>query len=203
MPAASFTHFVEIVAARATGQDRARVIERASGLVAVLADGAGGTGNGARAAQAIVDAVADSPHHHDFCELLDELDLDGARLHHGQSTAVIVSITETAVSGASVGDSAAWTISPQGRIVDLTAHQRRKPLVGDGCVPVAFASAPLGAGTLVVGSDGLFRYAKQEDIVRIVTSHELADAAGALVDAVRLPDRTLQDDMSIVLCRAR
>jgi serine/threonine protein phosphatase PrpC len=197
-----FTHFVDVVAARANGQDRARVIEHPNGRVVVLADGAGGTGNGARAAQAIVDAVVDSPHH-DFRELLTELDLDPARLHHGQSTAVIVSITEAGLTGASVGDSGAWTISPRGHIVDLTPHQHRKPLVGDGCLPVAIVGEPLGDCTFVAASDGLFRYARREDIARIVTTVELAAAARALIDLVRLPDGALQDDISIVLCRAR
>ena len=46
-------HAVRIVPARGAGQDRAAVFEHGEQLVVVLADGAGGTGDGARAAQAI------------------------------------------------------------------------------------------------------------------------------------------------------
>ncbi|HEV7558771.1 MAG TPA: hypothetical protein VGO00_25040, partial [Kofleriaceae bacterium] len=114
-----------------------------------LADGAGGTGNGAAAAQAIVDAVETGAG--DWCALLEDLD---GRLDGAQATAVIVSVRER-ITGVSVGDSGAWLVR-DGDIIDLTEHQRRKPLVGGGCEPVAF-EAPFD-GTLVVGSDGLFRY---------------------------------------------
>jgi hypothetical protein len=67
------------------GQDRAAVIVRPDGLVIALADGAGGTGNGAEAAQAVIDAVAAG---RDW----QELDDDPARLGHGQTTAVVLSL---------------------------------------------------------------------------------------------------------------
>jgi hypothetical protein len=47
--------------------------------------------------------------------------------------------------GASVGDSSAWLISPAGEVTDLTAQQRRRPLLGSGeALPVQF-EAELGA----------------------------------------------------------
>ncbi len=45
--------------------------------------------------------------------------------------------------------------------------QDRKPLVGDGGIPVSFQLGALAGGTLIAASDGLFRYAKREDIVRV------------------------------------
>jgi len=86
--------------------------------------------------------------------------------------------------------------------VDLTEHQRRKPLVGDGCVPVGFHAAPLGEGdTLVVVSDGLFRYAARADIARVVrATRDLQAMADALIELVRLRGGVLQDDVTIVLC---
>ena len=197
---ARFTHFVEIAAARGSRQDRARVFEHGDGLVVALADGAGGTGNGDAAAQAIVDAAGAAASSTDWCTLLDDLDLDGERLGHGQSTAVILSISGSGISGASVGDSGAWLITGT-NVVDLTDDQARKPLVGDGCVPFRVTARPIRDGTLLVASDGLLRYAKRSDIAQIACGPDLAAAARALVDLVRLPNGALQDDVAVVLCR--
>src|SRR5690606_867355 len=84
VPIAPFAYAVETSAARGSGQDRARVFENRDGLVIALADGAGGTRNGAIAAQAIVDAVGAAPLDSDWPRLLSALDRDGARLGHGQ-----------------------------------------------------------------------------------------------------------------------
>ena len=186
-------HASAIAAVRGAGQDRAQVFDD----VIVLADGAGGSGNGALAAQAIVDVVAGATSR-DWCALLADLDRDPNRLGHAESTAVILTVGVT-ISGASVGDSGAWLMH-ESRIVDLTAGQRRKPLVGRGCVPFRIEPIPF-EGTLLVASDGLFGYANRRDIVHIAQRPELAAAAQALVDLVRLPDGALQDDVAVVLCR--
>ncbi len=104
-----------------------------------LADGAGGTGNGAIAAEAIIDAIGTAASGVDWSMLLADLDRDVKRLGGGQST--------------------------------------------------------------LVASDGLLRYAKRSDIARVANGPDLAVAARALVDLVRLPTGGLQDDVSIVLCR--
>jgi serine/threonine protein phosphatase PrpC len=200
MSPAVFAHVVELVATRGTGDDRACVCTVEGGIVIALADGAGGTGNGAQAAQAIVDAASASHLATDWCALLSNLDEDGTRLGHGQSTAVALSLSASGIAGASVGDSGAWIITAAD-VIDLTVGQTRKPLVGSGCFPYAIAGAPLGSGTLVVASDGLLRYAKQHDIARIARGPDLAAAARALVELVRLPNGSLQDDVAIVLCR--
>lgn len=176
------------------------MIEVGQDLVVALADGAGGTGDGTAAAQAIIDAVAGGSAALDWCALLEELDRDPQRLGRGQSTAVIVSIRDGVISGASVGDSGAWLLQG-GDVVDLTHGQQRKPLVGDGCVPWRIPPTPLSGGTLLVASDGLLKYARRPDISRIAGDRDLPAAARALVDLVRLPDGALQDDAAVVLCR--
>lgn len=137
----AFDHAVKIVGARGAGQDRAAVFEKPDALVVVLADGAGGTSRGASAAQAIADAVAAADT--DGCDLLGLLDGDPNRLGQGQATAVIISLSASGIAGASVGDSGAWLVAG-GNVHELTAGQVRKPLVGDGCMPVAFSAGPLG-----------------------------------------------------------
>ena len=196
-----FSYAVETAPARGRGQDRAVVTERSGAVVIALADGAGGTGGGAAAAQAVVDGVAarqDGDAGWDAW--LVDLDADRARLEHGQTTVVVIVATVQGLIGASVGDSGAWMIN--GTVIeDLTEHQVRKPLVGDGCRPAAISARPLGGGTLLVASDGLLRYAKPTDIARVATGPDLAAAARALVELVRLPSGGLQDDVAVVLCR--
>lgn len=185
---------VEIAAAKGSGQDRVRVVEVDGGLVIALADGAGGTGNGAMAAETIVAAIGSERTATQCCDLIEHLD---AELGGGQSTAVVL-VVGTNIVGASVGDSGAWLIRDDG-VADLTHAQQRKPLVGDGCIAMPF-EAEL-AGTLLVASDGLLRYAKRDDIVRLVREQGLV-AARALVELVRLPTGELQDDVSLVLVSA-
>ena len=196
-------HAVTIAPARGLGQDRAQVFDTDDGVVVVLADGAGGTADGATAARAVVDAVgAAVTTPHDWCTLLSDLDRDPLRLGRGHSTAVILSIHAGSISGASVGDSGAWLLRAAD-ITDLTERQQRKPLVGGGCTPFRIQPVQLGLGTLLVASDGLLNYAKRSDILRTVRGSDLHAAAQALIDLVRLRNGALQDDVAVVLCRAR
>ncbi len=77
-------------------------------------DGAGGTGAGDRAAQAIVDAAVAVTRRTDdraawptWAALLEEFDRDPRRLGYGQATAVLLTVTATGIAAASVGDSGA------------------------------------------------------------------------------------------------
>lgn len=181
-----------------TGQDRAAVAAHEHGLVIVLADGAGGTGRGATAAHAVVDAVLASPFE-DASRLLAGLD-DPRRLGLGETTAVIATLRGDHIVGASVGDSGAWLVRADD-VVDLTEHQVRKPLLGAGGSPVAFTARLEPGATLLVASDGLWKYGPPADIARIARGPSLAAAAAALVELVRMPSGRLQDDISIVLVR--
>lgn len=191
----------EIAAATPPGQDHAVVLERGGGLVIVLADGAGGTRAGGMAAQAVVDAVSAAAPGSDWGALLESLDADVARRGRGHTTAIVLAIDERGITGYGVGDSGAWLVG--GDIVDLCEGQRRKPFVGDGCFPFPIAVGPIGDATLLVASDGLFNYAPRSEIMRIARLPDLVVAARGLIELVRLPAGGLQDDVSVVLCRAR
>ncbi|HUQ01764.1 MAG TPA: hypothetical protein VM261_04675 [Kofleriaceae bacterium] len=191
---------------RGAGQDRVRVVATASGVVIALADGAGGTGGGAEAAQRIVDAVAEAAVSASvrptWAEMIEALDRS-PRLGGGQATAVIAEVERDGLVGASAGDSQAWLVGADGVHV-LTASQERKPLVGAGAAATPFGGALAGA-SLLVATDGLFAYARRADVARVVTSAReggLDAAMRALVALVRLPGGDLPDDVAIVLCRA-
>lgn len=140
-----FEYVVEVASARITGQDRARVFVRPRGLVIALADGAGGTRNGAVAADAFVDAEGATLPETDWSKVIEALDLDVTRQGHGQTTAIVLSLDARGITGCSVGDSGAWLVRDE--VVDLTDGQVRKPLVGGGCLPFLFHTGPIGDGT--------------------------------------------------------
>jgi serine/threonine protein phosphatase PrpC len=119
----------------------------------------------------------------------------------GESTGVFVLLTERTLAGASVGDSEAWIIGAQD-INRLTARQRRKPCLGTSAAsPVAFGYPGL-TGTLLVASDGLFKYTSAGAIANAARHSDLEVAAQTLIELVRYPSGELPDDISIVLVRA-
>jgi serine/threonine protein phosphatase PrpC len=193
-------YVVEIASAN-SNQDRACVVPLDDGILIALADGAGGTGNGALAAQAVVDAARRPNIAEYLASTVESLDEELAQIG-GQSTAVFIAVTGGRIHGASVGDSGVWLVGRNGGARELTALQERKPLLGSGALPFAFTTTWSKEATLLVASDGLLRYAAWEKIVRVINEAvTLADAAKGLVDLVRLPDGSLQDDVSIVLAR--
>jgi PPM family protein phosphatase len=185
------------------GEDRLAVERADDRLLVIVADGAGGTGGAALAAQAVCDAaVADfrSGHAAPWPVLLKRIDsLLASAGHGGQSTAVVVEIADGQVTGASVGDSGAWLFSDS-TVTDLTERQIRKPLLGSGTAnPVAFGPVPF-RGRLLVGTDGLFKYAARAQIASAAVEGTPESAVNALVDAVRMASGRLQDDVGVVVC---
>jgi serine/threonine protein phosphatase PrpC len=195
----------KLVLTGTAGQDRADVIPTNDGVVLVVADGAGGMGGGAEAAEHVIEAVrralATFGTLGDPVSVLRAVDRDLAARSSGQTTAVVVTASSSSIIGASVGDSSAWLVGENG-FIDLTRDQTRKPLVGSGsAVPVAFRHAEAFRGTLIVASDGLFKYAKQERLCAAAQNPELEAVPASLVDAVRLPSGNLQDDVAVIVCR--
>lgn len=191
------------------GEDRLRVVERDGQLIAVVADGAGGLGGGAAAAEFAVSAlthnVVESLESHDprfWVTRLLQVDAALARIGDGQAAVVVASACRDQVVGAAVGDAVAWIISPSG-VVDLTAEARPKPLLGDGAaVPRPFGPVRIGSSTLLLATDGLWKYAAQAVIAERVRAALIPGSRANLVDAVRLASGELQDDVGVVLVRA-
>jgi PPM family protein phosphatase len=189
---------IQVVPARQVGDDRAEVFSRPGGHLLVLADGAGGTSGGAAAADAVLaGALTFFPNSSSDCVRFLQ-DLDQKLTTVGQSTAVVLVLTDSAVLGASVGDSTAWLVGPAD-ITDLTQHQKTKPLLGSGnAVPIGFGPLPF-VGRVLIGSDGLFKYVSHDRIVNLASSLPFADAAAGLVGAARLRSGALQDDIAVVV----
>lgn len=74
---------------------------------------------------------------------------------------------------------------------------------GAGLVALARTSPARGTGrTLLVASDGLWRYARLAELVDACAVDDLDRAASRLVARVRLPSGALQDDVALALVRA-
>lgn len=199
MPPALVT--IRVVPASA---DEDRVVHHrlADADVIVLADGAGGISGGREAAERIVGSTfGPLLEPADCMRALRALDLDlYERAACGEATTVLLVIRENAVFGASVGDSCVWALTPAG-VLDLTSHQRRKPLIGSGAAePVAFGPWPF-VERVLVASDGLSKYAPRDRIraATLEAAPDAAAAADALVGAARLPGGGLQDDLALVI----
>jgi serine/threonine protein phosphatase PrpC len=187
-------------------QDRAAFFQLGSTLVLVVADGAGGLSGGAEAAEFVVHRLQElaSP----LClsaeglrDLLEKVDREMADLGtFGETTAVVVALSEKGIAGASVGDSGAWALSPS-KADDLTASQSRKPFIGSGrAIPVSFSRNEF-AGTLLLASDGLLKYASQQRIASVAQATDLNEGIQSLVALVRYPSGALPDDVAILLAR--
>jgi serine/threonine protein phosphatase PrpC len=175
-------------------EDRAEVFVRGDEAVVVVADGAGGRPGAAYTAETAVRMVGefvtgrapgwDPPV---WCQLLRRIDEaladDPAA---GETTAVVAVLSPHGILGASVGDSGAWLIAPDG-MRDLTAQQQRKPFLGTGAaVPVPFAAPWTDGATFLAASDGLFRYTDRAAICAEARGADLEEAARRVVDLARL-----------------
>ena len=169
-----------------------------------LADGAGGIAGGAQAADLFMQSVGEAP------SLLNDVDACRRLLHvidHkltdspecGETTGIIVVISNSGIYGASVGDSAAWLFASDSKD-ELTRGQQRKPCLGTGvALPHGFVRS-LAEGTLVIATDGLWKYTSLEAIEERVRRGVEALAA-QMTELVRLRSGAFSDDVAVLTCR--
>ncbi len=201
MPPLETIHVTE--AYRDRCEDRVAVIQQDERTIIVVADGAGGIGNGDQAAELVIGEVKS---HHQGIDTaagwtgqLQQIDY---RIGAGESTAVVVDLRPDSIIGASVGDSQAWIIH-DGELIDLTRQQIRKPLLGSGnAQPQGFSHGPL-AGILLVATDGLCNYVKRERLISLISQADFYEIPRRLIELVRLPSGELWDDIGLVVCRLR
>jgi serine/threonine protein phosphatase PrpC len=200
---------------RSSSEDRLAVHEVQGGVVVVVADGAGGMAGGTDAAEYVLTivnaAVADPAFRPDATSWVDLLrradgEIQAARTA-GETTAVIVHLSHDALVGAAVGDSGTLLVLDDCTVHDLAADQlpHRKRRLGSGrAVPTGFEAALPSRAVLVAATDGLVAYTRHDGLARAVfAADDLAEAADNLVDIVRLPSGSLQDDVAVVLVKRR
>lgn len=191
-------------------EDRALVLQAApDALVLAMADGVGGQPGGGVAAQLAVETVElegaalirrPVRYWRGLVQALD--DALAAHPDSGQTTLIALCLSGGKVLGASVGDSEAWWITAAGHF-DLTEAQKRKPFLGTGAAePVAFALTLTEPGTLLLATDGLFKYADPLAITEAVRSAATVEAAADALEALACaPAGRFYDDLALVLVR--
>lgn len=203
---ARFEFVVKNFSSGNASQDEVGVFHRDSVDVIVLADGAGNSVTAGTAAQAVVDVVAAiscedwaSADETRLLHLFRELDERLVQLNKGESTGVVCVLRGEEIIGASVGDSGAWVITDS-EYVDLTAQQRRKPLLGSGAaMPVAFRHT-WTSGKIFVASDGLWKYTAPFKIIDLIRREPVYPSFGEeIFRLVRMPSGGYQDDVSFAL----
>lgn len=197
---------------REASEDRAEfVVVSETTLVLIVADGVGGRENGGNAAslavkltwevvsRATTRELSDTHFWQQTFHYVDESVSDDSVC--GETTLVAICLTPTRIVGACVGDSETWWINPSGTIQVLT-EGGCKPYLGRGMAsPTTFTFPTPQAGTLLVATDGLFKYTDAEQIARTVVGGgtDLQTIAAALRDQVRSSSGVLYDDFAVLL----
>lgn len=189
-------------ARKAHGEDRIVVRRFHDRTIFVVADGAGGISGGAIAAETVCNAVLEQNPRGgaDWSEWLTKIDraMTGSK-SSGVAAVIVGEIgNDGSITGASVGDCEAW-IFGNGTATNLTSGQARKPLLGEGsATPVGFEGR-INGGTLVVATDGLWKYMDRSQIVAAAKIRPLEKSADALMEGVRLKNGSLQDDVALLV----
>jgi len=186
-------------------EDRADVFECPVGTVAVVADGVGGRSGGAAAADVVISRIRAhmlslaSVRTSDLTALLRRIDNDLLEDQHaGQTTAVFAVVTDRAIVGAAVGDSEAWLI---GRQADRVLTHVSKPFLGTGEARPDSFRCRLSDETLLLATDGLFRYVEAGDIVEAALHTDIDVAATVVAGLPRRENGMPPDDIAVVLVR--
>lgn len=192
------------------GADRCQVLHSPTAAIAIIADGVGNSSAGGAAAESVLWHIAqylngvpialdDTAR---FCELLAYIDRALCRDDMGESTGLFAAVSPLGIYGAGVGDCIAWLIDDAG-YRDLTAAVARKPLLGSGyACPSAFALPPT-PGTLLLATDGLWKYAPADSICAVARKSVLEAAAAELLTLPRLASGSVPDDIGVILVRQR
>jgi len=185
------------------GEDCVGIANSGNAILLCVADGAGGTSGGKMAAEIMVESISylgvlegfSSPD--DFESFLRKLDQDIYETKDaGETTAIIGLITSNTIFGASIGDSECWMFSSDFDY-ELTKHQKRKPLLGSGsAIPIGFGPMEL-SGPLVLGTDGLFKYANFQKIKSMLTQGTAKD----IITLAKEETGQLQDDAAVIICK--
>ena len=195
---------------RNASEDRALTLEIGkTTLLLAIADGVGGQPGGGEAAALAIETIELESQKlaqqgkrllPGFFHALD--DALAAHSDAGQTTLVALCVTPQKILGTSVGDSEAWWITAEGHF-DLTEAQKRKPLSRNGSrrVPVPFELKLTQPGTLLLATDGLFKYADPLAITEAVRTAEGLEAAADALLTLAAPAGRYYDDLALILVR--
>jgi hypothetical protein len=180
-------------------------------FLCAVADGQGGQAGGAVAAKIACEACLDSALNYSPDKLLspeiwtkilrkaDEAVADNPAA--GYTTLVAFYLTEASLCGGSNGDSAAVLFHAEKPGDVLTGRQRKNPPVGSRAAAfVDFSAKLLHPWTVLAMSDGVWKYAGWENVLKITTHQRGDEIAPALRERARMQrSGGLQDDFTLVV----
>lgn len=175
--------FVSRAVSPAPSQDRADIFARGETAVLVVADGAGGVGDGTSAADLVLDRVRAAVLDAGFDLLAPARwttflkELGAAVKRAGESTIVVVVLAPGMLLHASAGDSEAWLVLAD----DVAKLTRSTPRLGSGRESPDVGVRGAWEGRVVIATDGLFRHAPHDELVRIVRTERFGRVGDALV----------------------
>jgi len=182
-------------------QDAHAVLQKDDRLIIIVADGAGGIGGGAAASaqfvrdvEARVDSIDTAA---GWVRALSQID---CAICQGETTGIVLDITEKKIVGSSVGDSQA-RIYDFDQEHDLTEVQVRKPLLGTGDARPCSIEGAFTSGILIAGTDGFWNYAKRDVIMAEAPHLPFPTSAKKLLDMARLPSGALWDDTTVIVVK--
>lgn len=188
------------------GHDRWAVAEDPSGRVGIVADGVGGIGGAAEAAEVVANGLLarlSSPiiEPGAFCEEILACDRDVARTADGgQASAAIVRLTQTHILAASVGDAEVW-IWCDARLRRLSGRRKHGTGFEMGTTVAMPELVYVERGPIDwVGllSDGAVRHLSEDQIVDLLGATDpLRRWLGHLEDGPPVPD----DDLTLLVTR--
>jgi PPM family protein phosphatase len=189
-------------------QESARIFERKDALVVVVADGGGGMRGGGAASRSLIAVVESAVNDERFAledleawlSIFHETDVGLASNGAGETTGIVVVLSERGLVGVSTGDSEAWVVSGS-EVDNLTVGQHRRQRLGTNQATPTIFRRPVPRDALVVASDGLFKFAARDVIANIVRGGEVGPAAEGLVDLVKLRSGKVAEDVAVVLVR--
>jgi serine/threonine protein phosphatase PrpC len=184
-------------------QDRADVFARGEHAVLVVADGTGGAGDGAAAADlalarirgSVLDDTFDLLAPAAWQRLFGAIDRELVAI--GETTAIAVVLAPGILVCVSAGDSEAWNVRPDA-VDRLTTGTDKARLGSQHANPSTLVQREL-EGRLIVASDGLFRHAPDERIIAATRSERIGAIGDVLVESLRLSSGELPDDVAILV----
>ena len=188
------------------GDDALYLVELGSSIWFCISDGAGGSGGGDKASLYVIEAfksltsIKNFDFPEDFESFLRKLDLELSVVPNcGEATAIVGKIEDVTVVGASVGDSEAWLFNRKFDC-ELTAMKSLKPLLGTGnALPIGFGPFSVD-GAVLLGSDGLFKYVKHQELQALLSTKTTAKE---IADLAKKETGKLQDDISVIYISAK
>lgn len=189
------------------GADALSIFYGEERVLICLADGAGGTSGAKEASMMVMNWTKENQKTLEKSITLESLEEQVNLLDKmmyktknvGESTLVMVLLTDTQIMGVSVGDSKCWMF---GKDFDheLSLMQHRKPLLGSGeAQPIGFCMEMMG--TVILGSDGLFDYTSIEKIKKECQNKN--GTAKSLAMLAKESTGGFQDDISVVLIKEK